>query len=187
MSDSPKDWASIADRLAEGDQVAFVEVSQFVTAILRGRRAYDFRDDWSDVIQEVALAVITATRKGQLRDRHAASGFIRRITANKFVDCLRGRQRRREDTILPWEEAVQRHERHSSHPTQNQWLAIDVERALERLTENGRTVVACVYGAGMTYQQVVEETGIPLGSVKRYLRDSLVELRKLFSGEIGRT
>jgi RNA polymerase sigma-70 factor (ECF subfamily) len=187
MPDSQKDWAAIADRLAEGDQVAFVEVSQFVTAILRRRRAYDFRDDWSDVIQEVAWAVIKATREGRLRDRHAASGFIRRITANKFADCLRGRQRRREETTLPWEEAVQRHERHSYQSAPNHWLAIDLERALEKLTENERTVVVHVYGAGMTYQQVVDETGIPLGSVKRYLRDSLVELRRLFSGEVGST
>jgi RNA polymerase sigma factor (sigma-70 family) len=187
MPDSQKDWAAISERLAEGDQVAFVEVSQLVTATLRRRRAYDFRDDWSDLIQEVAWAVIKATREGRLRDRSAASGFIRKITANKFADCLRGRQQRREANTLPWEEAVQRHEPHSSQSAPSQWLAIDLERALEKLTENERTVVVRVYGGGLTYQQVVEETGIPLGSVKRYLRDSLVELRKLFSEEVGNT
>jgi DNA-directed RNA polymerase specialized sigma24 family protein len=58
---------------------------------------------------------------------------------------------------------------------------VDVRRALEKLPEKQRMSVFAVYGLGLTYGQAAVETGIPLGSLKRYVREALVELQRVFS------
>ena len=42
--------------------------------------------------------------------------------------------------------------------------------------------VVGVHVHGKTYAQVAEESGIPLGSLKRYLRDGLAQLREELAG-----
>jgi RNA polymerase sigma-70 factor (ECF subfamily) len=65
-------------------------------------------------------------------------------------------------------------------------LVTDVRRALERLPERKRRVLFAVYGEGLSYEQAAEETGIPLGSVKRYLREGMQALRRDFAAELER-
>jgi DNA-directed RNA polymerase specialized sigma24 family protein len=38
--------------------------------------------------------------------------------------------------------------------------------------------VTAVYVGGMTYEEAARATGIPLGTLKRYLRDGLAQLRE---------
>jgi len=49
---------------------------------------------------------------------------------------------------------------------------------LERLSENRRVAVQGVYLEGKTYNGVAEDTGIPLGSLTRYLREGIAQLRE---------
>ena len=55
---------------------------------------------------------------------------------------------------------------------------------MQKLPGRQRTIVAGVYGEGKTYEQVAEDTGTPLGSLKRHLRDALVELRAHLAEEL---
>jgi RNA polymerase sigma-70 factor (ECF subfamily) len=55
---------------------------------------------------------------------------------------------------------------------------------MQKLPERSRDIVFGVYGQGKTYEQVAQESGTPLGSLKRYLRDGLAELRKQLAGEL---
>jgi RNA polymerase sigma-70 factor (ECF subfamily) len=65
-----------------------------------------------------------------------------------------------------------------------QEIVADVRGALARLPERTRWVVYAVYGQERTYEQVAEETGIPLGTVKRYLREGMAALRREFAEEL---
>ncbi|MFP6641731.1 MAG: glycosyltransferase [Myxococcota bacterium] len=56
---------------------------------------------------------------------------------------------------------------------------------INRLPEKQREVVMGVHVYGKTYQQVVEETGIPLGSLKRHLRQGLSRLRANLATTLG--
>jgi RNA polymerase sigma-70 factor (ECF subfamily) len=53
----------------------------------------------------------------------------------------------------------------------------DVERALDRLSEKLRVVVVLRYGGELSYHEIAEVLGVPLGTVKRRLFDALAELR----------
>jgi len=171
------DWAEIIDRLVEGDRLACLQISRLVTGFLARWRAYDFRDEWPDLVQEVLLVVLTAAREGKIRNPDASLGFIRTVAHHKFVDRLRRHIRCSEDQSLPWDELIRTKllEAESGGPAEE---SFDLRLALEKLPEQKRRIVLGVYGEGKTVAKVAQETGTPLGTTKRYLRVSLAELRE---------
>jgi RNA polymerase sigma factor (sigma-70 family) len=180
-----EDWAAIVDRLLAGDEVACLKLSRLVTGFLAGWRAYDFRDDWEDLVQEVLIAVIVGAREGRTRDRRAVVGYVRAIAHNKYADRLKKHLRQREDQTLEWEEASERWEaKLPSRPARDE-LVVGMRRSLEKLPEAKARVVYAVYGEDKTYEQVALETRIPLGTVKRYLRDGLKALRREYRTQQG--
>ncbi len=171
-----EDWAVVIDRLLEGDQLACLQISRLVTGFLAGWRAYDFRNEWPDLVQEVRLVVITVAREGKIRNRETSLGYIRTVARHKFVDRLRRHLRFSEDQSLPWGDLIQAEgleARSGGSPEES----LDLRQALEKLPEQNRKIVLGVYGEGKTVAKVAEETGTPLGTAKRHLRVSLAELR----------
>ena len=172
-----RDWLEVQDRLLEGDPLAFLELTRLVTGVLAQLRAYDFQQEWDDLRQEVAMAVIANARKGRLRDPQAFVGYVRIITRNKFIDRLKSRLRRREGEALPWDEETARAIAVRPGSAEPLDPADDVWTEVERLPEEERTLVLGVYREGKTYQEMSNESGIPLGTLKRRLRQALDVLR----------
>ena len=166
----------MAERLLAGDETAALKLSRLIVSFLVRGRAYDFRDEWPDLVHEVLLAVIVGLRKGSVRNPDALVGYVAAITRHKLTDRLRalGRQG---SADLAWPDGVS--DADPRAPAVEK--VVEVRRLLEKLPEKQRIVVAGVYGHGRTYQEVAHETGIPLGTVKRYLREGLATLRREFS------
>jgi RNA polymerase sigma factor (sigma-70 family) len=162
------------DRLVRGEAAAFLEVSRLITGFLVHWRAYDFRDEWDDLIQEVVLAAIEATRGRRLRKPGAIVGYLRTATRYKFVDLLR----RRRGEPLEEEEGQER-------PADLRWPpapdrdpgSFEIVQHVDKLPENQRKSIVSVYVEGNTYSEAAAATGIPLGSLKRHLREGLATLR----------
>jgi RNA polymerase sigma-70 factor (ECF subfamily) len=173
----------VAERVAGGDGAAFLELSQLVTGFLARLRAYDFEDEWHDLIQEVVLAIVTAQREGRIRDRGAVKGFIWQVTRHKFLDRLGLKQRTNERRRVPLEEEPAALLSNGLYPSPRDEVVVDVRRALEKLPENKRRAVFQVYGEGRTYQEVASGVGVPLGTLKRHLREALRELREIFRAD----
>jgi RNA polymerase sigma-70 factor (ECF subfamily) len=66
------------------------------------------------------------------------------------------------------------------HPDQ-----IGLRDVVGRLDEKYRTLIDLVYFKGYTQEEVSEETGIPLGTVKTRLRYAINELRSVFTTTLG--
>jgi len=173
-----KDWLDVVARIRRGDRVAFAQLARLVTGSLSGWRAFDFRDDWDDMVQEVVLAVVSAHRDGRLDSDGAVAGFARQTARFKFVDRLRAlrRQAPGQDTAglleageWPWPPPG------GGSLSAEQRVAL--WRALDRLAEQPRRAVVEVYVQGRTYEEAAAQTGIPLGSLKRHLREALALLR----------
>jgi RNA polymerase sigma-70 factor (ECF subfamily) len=176
MPSGHDDWAHVLERLLEGDRAALLQLTRLVNSFLGRWNAYDFRDEWDDLIQEVVLAAATAVREGKLRERGAAFGYLRTTARFKFVDRLKRHLRLAEDDHLPWEEVVEGgFEPPVAAPEPG--VARDVRSALEALPEKQRDAVYAVHVRGQTYDEAAAATGIPLGSLKRHLRDGLAALR----------
>ena len=84
-----EDWAAVMDALLEGDRTAVLKLSRLITGFLSRWRAFDFRQDWEDLVQEVLVAAIEGVRKGRIENRSATAAYIRAIAHHKYVDRLR--------------------------------------------------------------------------------------------------
>jgi RNA polymerase sigma-70 factor (ECF subfamily) len=177
------DWSDVQERLLAGDRLAFMQVGRLVTGVLQRLRAYDFHDEWDDLRQEVVLSVIENARAGRLRDPDAFVGYVRIIARNKFIDRLKRRLRRHEKETLAWDEEAERLAS-APEPGRDPALASDIAAALRELPEEERRAVHGVYAEGRSYQEVCDLTGIPLGTLKRRLRDGLRKLRTALEGAV---
>lgn len=178
MSETRQDWTEIVDRLLAGDRLAFLQLNRLLTRFLTQLRAYDFRDEWEDLRQEVIVSVVANARAGRLREPDKLVAYIRAIMRNKFIDRLNRGKARHEKQAVPWDDETAKS---CAHP----WTAsVEIEEtrdlwsAVAALPVQHQRVVEGVYRQGKTYQQVADDTGIPLGTVKRRLREGLEVLRQ---------
>ncbi len=107
MPGPPEDWAEVGERLLAGDPGALARVNRLVTGVLTQLRAYDFRDAWDDVRQEVLAAVVANARAGRLRDPAAFVAYVRAIARNKVMDHLKAHLRCRPGETIPWEDVAE--------------------------------------------------------------------------------
>lgn len=173
------DWTQVVERLLAGDRLAFLELNRLITATLQQLRAWDFREEWDDLRQEVLLAVVANAKAGRLRDAEAFVGYVRIVTRNKFVDRLKHRLRWKEKETLPWDDATAH--ALATPPDDAERAALDA--AIRELGPDEQRVLDGVYREGRTYQEVSDHTGIPLGTMKRRLRDALATLRRRLAVE----
>ncbi len=179
---SQEDWGAILERLLEGDRVAFAKFNRLLSGFLAQLRAYDFREEWEDLRQDVLLATIANARAGRLRDPQAFVGYVRIITRNKFIDRLKRQLRTREKDVLPWDDETA----DAAAPADPRAAPLgEAWAAVRELPEEQQRILAGVYLEGKTYQQVSDETGVPLGTLKRRLRESFAALRERLGGARG--
>jgi RNA polymerase sigma-70 factor (ECF subfamily) len=175
------DWTGVLQRVVDGDRLALVQATRLVNGFLVRWNAYALHDEWEDLIQEVICAAALALRDGRLRNPQAAVGFLKATARFKYLDRLRIQLGLRSGTRLPWEEIAA-----DSEPSHEEGLGAeareDLRRALARIPEKTREAVTAVYVGGLTYDEAALATGIPLGTLKRYLRDGLAQLRHELSG-----
>jgi RNA polymerase sigma-70 factor, ECF subfamily len=108
--------------------------------------------------------------------RGTAMAWLVRIVRNRCIDVLR--QRGRE---APLDHAsIEDCEDPLSSPADLAELSDDARRlhdCLGELEENPRKIIALVYYEGMTYKEAADHVGEPLGTVKSWVRRSLIRLR----------
>ena len=184
MPQSSENWPAILEGLLAGDRVAFMHVNRQISRVLGRLRAYDFHDDWDDLRQEVVIAVMDGHRAGRLRDSDAFLGYLRVITRNKYMDRLRRLTRCKEKETLAWEDVTDKELASIGAARTESDDATDIWREVGKLPDRQQRVLRGLYREGRTYQEVSDETGIPLGTLKRTLREALAVLRDRFA-EVG--
>lgn len=159
------DWAKILSDLDRGDPVAVARVSRVISAFLNRFRAYELRDSWEDLRQEVLEILIRSHRRGVLRHPSAFVSYTGRIVWSRMAARARRKDRPPEAPLeVP--------------PLLDPELTLDLERAVEALSERERAVVDAVYLRGMNYQAAADELRLPLGTLKRLQTGALRALRE---------
>lgn len=181
------DWLGVVKRVLDGDRAAYARLVRLVTGHLTGWRAYDFRADWDDIVQEVLVSTIEAYRAGRITDSGALVAYVRQAARFKFIDRIRTLERRGrpveldegrtggsggEGPALAWPPAEGGSDRRLE-------LQVSLREAMARLDDREREAVDWVYLRGHTYEEAAEATGIPLGTLKRALRTALVRLKEV--------
>ena len=108
--------------------------------------------------------------------RGAAMAWLARIVRNRCIDELRqrGREAPLDDTIMDdWQDPA-------SGPDDLAALSRDAQRlrdCLDELDEAPRKSLLLAYYDGLTFEQVAGRLGAPLGTVKSWIRRSLIRLK----------
>ncbi len=157
-------------RFLDGDERAFEELVIRYEAKVR-RIAFGVLRDHAlaeDVAQETFL---TACRKA---DSFRAEGSVRawlfRIAVRRALDELKKRSRKAE-VALPDDG------RRGDEPHKQLDAGWDLERALERLTPEHRAAIILKEVEGLSYQEIAESLGWPMGTVATRIHRARLELR----------
>ncbi|OWU83501.1 RNA polymerase sigma factor RpoE [Oceanicola sp. 22II-s10i] len=157
------------------DRMAFAALFDHFAPRLKGfvMRSGTPAEQAEEIVQDVMLKV---WRKADLFDPHRAqvSSWIYQIARNRQIDVLR-----KESRPVPEELA----EDPDAEPDAGQILALEQEtdhlrRALTGLKPEQREVIEKAYLGELTHQEISDQTGLPLGTVKSRIRIGLDRLRK---------
>lgn len=169
---------ALFERLARGDSGAMQEcLKRFRSLIWSMSKKRGLGDeDAEDLFQEVMIEVWkSASRFDPTKASEPA--FVAMITRRRLIDRIRRQNRRpRTQVMVPdiHEEADREHE----HLENRVELAI-ASRALQCLRPRERYVLLLSTLQGMSHGQISDLTGIPLGTVKTYIRRGLIKVREI--------
>ena len=178
-SDAGRTWSreALLQACARGDKTALHSLYKETASQLFGLalRILRNRELAEEIVQD---SFVLAWRNAQTFDpgRGAAMAWLARIVRNRCIDVIRRRGRETpldHASIEGWEDPA-------SSPADLAALSSDVRRlhdCLEELEESPRKVLKLVYYDGMTYEEVAVHLGVPLGTVKSWVRRSLTRLR----------
>jgi RNA polymerase sigma-70 factor (ECF subfamily) len=150
-----------------------------------GRKIYSYAyrltgnpDDAADLVQEVLLRV----RRGlQSYSPGSFDGWLWRITRNAFLDEVRRRQRR-PTTTLPDTERIET----GAAPPPDEVLAgfrlgEEVQSALLELPYDFREAVVLCDVVGLSYDEIADAVGVPIGTVRSRIHRGRAMLRERLS------
>ncbi len=179
---------ALAARAAAGDVSAFdALVALFSTRVFSvACRILRDRAEAEDLSQEVFVALHQALPN--FRGESKLSTWIYRITRNRCLNRLKFLQRRHIGRLADVDDpALQRFvtDAHSdANPTrrlENDALAKRLEAHLLELPSEQRTLVILRDLEDLSYEEIVEVTGLPLGTVKSRLHRARMQLAKQLS------
>jgi len=183
-----RDAPELIERIRQGDGAAFEQVARehaprlFRLAVrLTGRR-----EDAEDLVQETLLKSLPALRRFEGRAR--LSTYLIRALTNLWKNRLRSRKRSR---IVEWfrlgggaEETQPEAGIADDAPSQLEQLeardrAVDVRRALLQLDPTRRLTLLLREVEELSYEEIAETTGVPVGTVRSRLARARGDLRRL--------
>ena len=165
------------ERVSSGDRDALQDVYQRTSAKLLGviLRIVPDREQAEDVLQEVYFKV---WRRAGRYDPEKGSpiSWLATIARNSAIDEVR-RSGRIEtagnsgiaeiaDSSAPADEMLCQSEEHEA-----------VRRCMETLEQNQRKSIRLAFFGGFSHSQLAEHVGVPLGTMKSWIRRGLVSLK----------
>ena len=168
-------------RLASRDASALEELFDQMSGRVFGL-AYRILGDGpaaEDVVQDVFVWVWD--NPGKLDpDRGTIAGLVLTLTHRRSVDALRTRTRRAALPILSLDSRIDDEVVELVDEVQRNLDGEVIRAAITNLPAEQLEIVELAYFGGMTHQEISDQIGLPLGTVKSRLRLGVAGLRKLF-------
>jgi RNA polymerase sigma-70 factor (ECF subfamily) len=121
-----------------------------------------------DLAQDAFLTAFE--RITEFRGEGAFAGWVKRIAARLYL------KRRRKDAQLLLEAEPREPEQVRAYADAAH--KIDLDGAMNALSQAERLMVSLCYGAGLSHSEVSETLNIPLGTVKSHVKRGLDKLRE---------
>jgi RNA polymerase sigma factor (sigma-70 family) len=176
---TPAELNAAMQRVAAGDRRALDLIYRATSAKLFGiclRIAGD-RGEAEDALQDVYVSLWTSAARYDPA-RATPLGWLAAFARNRAIDRLR--RRRRVDQAAPIEAAAAVAD---TAPLADAVLAAGQDRArihhcLGELDQPQRGAIRTAFFEGVTYAELAERQGVPLGTVKSWVRRGLARLKK---------
>lgn len=181
----------LVDRARRGDLDAFEELMRrYERQVynLAYRMAGNY-DDANDIASEAFVRVFNAI--GRFRGESAFSTWLYRIVTNAFLD-ERKRRRSRPTVSLEDEYEVEGSPVYRqvedtapgpSHRAEENEARRLLHRAIQQLPDFQREIVTMYHILDMSYEEISDITGTPIGTVKSRLNRARLALRDMLAGE----
>lgn len=171
--------STLIERIATGQQAALNELYDLTVAKLFGLARLILRNsaDAEEVVCDTYAQIWESARRFE-PDRGSALGWMLTICRSRALDLLRQR-RSRARTV----EGFGRQSRDELDEAAPDVLlnalqhGTAVQRAMAALSPIRRQLVTLAFLQGLSHQQIVEQTGLPMGTVKSHIRRALTVLR----------
>lgn len=163
-------------QLQSGDEAALSQLYDMYSGSLYGLILKIVHDEAiaQDILQDCFVKI---WKKATTYSSSKGSFFtwMLNICRNKSIDELRKIERARTGQDNLKQENV-----YASTGTETNISAIGLEDHIAKLTEDQQIILKYIYFKGYTQQEVSDELGIPLGTVKTRARSAVQELREIF-------
>lgn len=184
--------AELLDAIRRGDPDAFETVARdHAPRLFRlALRLTGCRDDAEDLVQETLVRALPALRK--FEGRAAVSTYLFRALGNLWKNRLRSKKRSR---LVDWFRAGGRRDDedapgldppdHAPSPLERleaKDRAEEVREAVSGLAPKRRLVLLLREVEEMSYEEIAEVTGVPIGTVRSRLARARDDMRRLLGG-----
>ncbi|MEP6801421.1 MAG: sigma-70 family RNA polymerase sigma factor [Acidobacteriota bacterium] len=182
----------IVRRILAGDEPLFeVLVRRYQARVLSHvARMVGNRDDALDLSQEIFVKVFQALDR--YNSEYKFSTWLFRIAGNAAIDHLRKRRPRTVPLEVrdPDGQSLSSPEYKSSEPDpyailRNSERGDAIARAIESLPDEFRELIGLRHFTGLSYEEIAELKGMPLGTVKNKLFRARAVLKDRLAGELS--
>lgn len=135
------------------------------------------RAEAEDVLQEVYAAVWHKAAQYDV-DRAGAMSWLATIARNKSIDRIRSQQQNRKFGPLELAEEIPDQTASPQLDAQAATDRVRLDECLKQLDERRRSLIRAAFFDGSTYEELAARIGSPLGTVKSWIRRSLLQLRE---------
>jgi len=171
------DIAALVGRVALRDRAAFAQLYSQVSPKLFSvcLRILRDRGEAEDALQDVFVKIWQ--RAGRFAAAgHSVMAWLVTIARNHSIDVLRARRPTGESTDEDWQIADP-----APGPEQAalmKWEGKRIDRCMEALDPDRAGAVRSAYVEGLTYQELADLHGVPINTLRTWLRRSLLKLRE---------
>ena len=182
VQQGPAELAGLVQRIALGQQAALTELYESTVAKLYALARLILRNpaDAEEVVCDTYSQIWQSASRYE-SSRGSVMGWMLTICRSRALDLLRQR-RARERITVEQGEPEQAVEARTDEGPDSLLLALQqgsaVRNALESLSPIRRQLVSLAFLQGLSHQEIVEQTGLPMGTVKSHIRRALTVLRK---------
>jgi RNA polymerase sigma-70 factor (ECF subfamily) len=179
--------AELLRRIALGDEAAFAALYDRFSPVLHGLalRMMNDANEAEDVVQE-GFTYIWRRAGAFDASRSSAFAWAVMIVRNKAIDKLRVRLRgeRLRDRVNTFPEQFTDRDEQSAQEPLFRERRTEVLSALSDMPPEQRQALQLAFFSGLTHEQIAEQLGAPLGTIKARIRRGLLRLRQIFQREI---
>lgn len=141
------------------------------------------RDRADDILQDTLIKAVRTIDEGRYVDSGKFLSWILRIAHNQVIDYFR--QQKSSRTINESEAgydvigSLRIAERNVEDRIISEQIEQDVRRLIEHLPEEQREVVMMRYYAGLSFQEIADQTEVSINTALGRMRYALINLRKM--------